>query len=124
MHTDVLVSLVQAGGAIVTVLVSSVAAILAGRANHNAKKGRENAADASHSARVASHNSFQSAEHSHEARKQVQNSHTTNLRDDVDTLADKLDRLGEDVNAGLEALWLALRGNPPTGSVKLPEGHQ
>ena len=110
IHPEVIVSIINTAGTLLGLVLSAGAAAFAARSNHNAKKGRESSGRAAKSAAAT-----------HEG---ANNTHSTHLRDDLDGLGDKVDQLTEAMNAGLEALWLAIKGDPSPGAVKLPEGHQ
>lgn len=124
MHIDVLTAAVNNAGLILVAIVGAVGSIYAARAAHHAKRGREASNRAEGSARKSEVASVSASVNANAAREGVTNSHSTHLRDDLDTLAEKLDNLAEAVNAGMEAIWVELKGPPPTGSVKLPEGHR
>lgn len=124
MHVDVMTAAVNNAGLIAVALVGLIGSVYAGRAAHHAKRGSEASSRAEGSARKSEVASVAASVNANAAREGVTNSHSTHLREDVDDLRDKVDRLTEAVNVGMEAIWNELKGPPATGSVRLPEGHR
>ena len=92
---------------VTSAILSGFAAAYARRATKGAESATREAAGAHYSA--------------HRARVQVENSHSTNLRDDLDAIRDQLDAMQERSDATHEALWRAIHGEPspppPTGPI-------
>ena len=117
--TQILVALIEHGSPLLAPVLSAVGIWIAARASSHAKHARRNSAAAEQNSAAASINSNTAAKHSGEALHQVKNDHTTNLRNDIDTLGEKLDQLIQENDQVHVRMWNRMLGEPRTAEIQI-----